>query len=320
VYLCKIELKIDKKMKYNNILLIFLFCVLKMQSATAQTDSMYIKDSIFFHNKEPLIIYDTFSGGSSSIIYYHYDNGLKKDSAVYERGGFTQYYHYVDEKEEVKYTYYHKSGISVLSRTETNYDTIAVLGFVKVVNGDTIEQSDTIFLYYPDLETFYYYDNNITLEAFKENQFSQMGTSENRMRIFKIMYDENNSVLAAVTYTISDVTQDTLQITKKTGKLLSPSLQIPKKDMIKDYTYESTSKRLPDKKIRKILQEMTTLDYFPIDKILDNLIIEYQINGKYYLLTFSDLSIYKDFSPEMRKTFKLSKKLIAYLENSFPQK
>jgi hypothetical protein len=145
-----------------------------------------------------------------------------------------------------------------------------------------------------------------------------MDTTENIVRIFRVDYEKG--LFFAVAYIISNITRDSLQITKKTGEHLCQPLRTSIADMRKNYTCEeSIYKILFNKQIRKILQEMTNLEYLPRDNSFDNLIIEYRINGKYYLLTFpyEHLPIYADFSPEMKRTYKIIKKLITYLENSF---
>ena len=308
-------------MKYICFLLVFLCCFLKTHDSVAQTDTMYnineIMVMVIENNQKNLIVYDTSSymESMSSIIYYHYDslNRPIKDSAIYDKRRITKYYHYVDGETELKYTYYHEDDINI-SYTETTNDSIAIFNIIRFKNNDTVFQRDTIFLYYPDLGAIYYYDNNITLEALGEKVYSP-NTLDNKLRVFMVK-GNSDTTFFVVLYTISDILKESLLITKKTGNYLHHSFFKSKEDMIKNYVYESSNKIVSNKKMRKILQEMTTLEYLPIDEIGEDLIVEYKINGKYYLLTFSDidLPIYADFTPEMLKTYKVVKKLISYLE------
>jgi hypothetical protein len=257
---------------------------------------------------------------NTCVKYYHYDSleRLIIDSAIFDKRGSTDYYHVVNGENKLKYTYYHKSGIILLSHIETENDDFVIDDRVKVINGDTIKESDTIFLYYPNLYTLNSSCNNITLDAFNEKRFSQMDTSENIVRIFKVEEVEDLKYpTIAIAYPLY-ITQDSLQITKKTGEQVCSPLRTSRLDRIKNYTYEEFNRKIsPNKKIRYILQKMTALEYLPIDKFEDNLMVEYRINGKYYLMTFT----YEDNVPyEVRKTYEVVKKLISYLESKIHYK
>jgi len=309
-------------MKYNTILLLFLICFFKTLNSFAQADSIHAINEreiiVFQNNQKILIAYDTSSymEDMHSITFYHFDslNRLIKDSVIHDKRKETKHYHYINGEAKVNYTYYHNFDINI-SYTEIQNDTIAIFNVVKFKNNDTVVHCDTISLCYPDSGTMGYYNNNITLEALHEKRFSTMDTTGNFMRIFKVKREKDSTF--AIVYTLSDILKDSLLATKKTGAYLYHSFFESKEEMIKNYSYKTTYKIVSDKKIKKIFQKMTSLEYLPIEENFENLIVEYRINGKYYLLTFSDMSIYKDFSPKMRETFKNINELVTYLDNCF---
>ena len=305
----------------KNKITILLFCLFQTNFLYSQIESTilektdtvptleslrYAPDSLFFEIPLEISYYSIDSSGTRYI-----------DSIFYRvRGGkFTEHYHYINGEQELKYTCYHNWNICI-SYTYQKVDGMEIISVLKFTDNDTVQYIDTILLYYPDSEALGYHGNNITLEAFNETKFSEMDTSENLMRIFILNYDED-SLLANV-YIISNILRDSLYITKKTGECLGYFLK-SKEELMKDYVYETTYKTIPSKKIKKTLRKMASLKYLPIEYSIDNLIVEYRINGKYYLLTSSynlSLSI-DDYPSEDRKVLKLVKKLITYLEDSF---
>jgi hypothetical protein len=300
-----------------NKIIAFLFCFIQLNLSYSQTDSMFlknVKDNVFLNNNEQSIDSSLFD----PVIYYHYDSlkGLLKDSIVYKAGGYTVHYHYVEGKQKIDYTYYHESGLHV-AYDITKKDTIAVFDIMKFTDIDTMAYLDTIRLYYHDSGAINYYSNNITLEALNEDILPSV-MPNNLMRFFLIKFEEDDSVYAT-TYTISDILQDSLKVIKKTGMYLDYSLRSPikKKNIIEDYHYETSYKIIKNRRIKKIIQKIIVNDLLFVDKFVDDLVVEYIIDGKYYYLTssYESLGPLDYFPPKMRKTLKLIKKLIIYIDN-----
>jgi len=286
-------------MRHISTLLIFTCCFFRTYHSVAQTDTTYDVNGVtvrVFKNdqKDPDLL---FLGDSSSFSYFtmypysvafcHYEseNRLRLDSVLYEKSGNREYYHYVDGKRKLKYTYHRNRDINV-SCTETRNDSIAVINIVRFKDNDTVVQSDTVVLYYPDSGSVDYIDNNITLEALGEKVYSSDTSYNNTMRIFMMRYADDPADDFVVLYTIPDITQKSLLVTRKTGEYLYCSLFESKEDRIKKYTYESTQKKIVNKKINKILKKITSSKSLPINDFMEGTVVEYVINGKYYYLTY----------------------------------
>jgi len=315
-------------MKHISTLLIFTCCFFLTYHSVAQTDTIYninpITVMLIKDNQKFLIKYDTspYMKSMSSITYYHYDSldYPIKDSAIYDKMGITEHFHSVDGETKLKYTYYHDKDINV-SYTETRNDSVVVINVVRFKEKDTVVQSDTIFLYYPDYKSVDGLCINITLEALGEKIYYS-DTFDNRMRIFRSEFG-NDTMDFVVLYTISDIFKKSLQVTRKTGEYLCHSIFESKEDIMKGYIYESTQKTLSKKKINKVLKKITsfnksiTSSYF-----ITGVVVEYVMNGKNYYITYPfDISDFRaGGDPELReeeKMWELVKKLVTYLDDCF---
>ena len=323
-------------MKYISTLFIFTCCFFKTYNSVAQTDTTYHSpfqlDTTYYINEVKVRVFksagiDCLVDGifvrQGSVTFCHYDslNRLRKDSAIYDKWGFTSHYHYVDEKIEVKYTYYHDKDINVF-RTEFQNDSVTVFNTTRFKDNDTVIQHDTIFLYYPYSGTVEYYDNNLTMEALNERIYST-DTFDNRMRIFMVHFQD--TTFSVVLYTISDIFKNSLQVTKKIGDYLFLSSFESKEDLIRKYSYESTHKTVSNEEINKTLKKITSLKSLPVRKVnpeidFDNLLVEYVVNGKYYYFVSSynfSYSSIREFPSKEQKVLDLIIKLVTYLDESF---
>ena len=329
----------------TNKITIFLFCLFQINFLCSQTeldgrekthhyitqiDTTYNVNGVkvrVFKSEQPFYIIDNtssyFNVHSGSVVFCHYDslNRLRIDSVIHDKWGTTDYYHYVNGKRKLKYTYYSDKDINV-SKTEIRNDSVAIVNVARFKDNDTVFQDDTIFLYYPDSGSVDYFNNNITLEALAEKAYSSDTSDNNKMRIFMMKYGDDTTDFV-VLYTISDIFKKPLQVTRKTGNYLWHSLFESKEDKIKQYKYESTHKKIVNKKINKVLKEITSLNKpLLIDNFMESLLVEYVINGKYYYLTYpydiTDFSI--SGNPMWREEdeiLELVKKLVICLESYF---
>ena len=228
-----------KKKLYKSVFCALLLMLVSCNITVAQTDTTYRSylqiDTTYYVNEVKVrvfksdetvffIIEDTssyFMVHQGSTAFCHYDslNRLRLDSVICEKWGNRDYYHYVDGKRKLKYTYYHKRDINVFETVSQN-DSVAIVNIVRFKDNDTVFQNDTIFLYYPNSGSINYYSVNITLEALGEKAYSSDTSNNNKMRIFMMKYGEYKDGEykdSVVLYTISDIFKKSLQVTKKTG-------------------------------------------------------------------------------------------------------